>query len=162
MKLRILEPKLTHCIMDLTLLNLSQTRGRLENCEESCLAVWARRFSGTHASAPQHWLKQPTLPPVSLLCVCDFPLYGWSQALFMRLCFKRFLTPVARYNWLSGCTAIELVQQLLLNPTTPSDINKLSHLAGITITAHFMCRHGELTSERHPIVLACRKWHTRH
>eukprot|EP00971_Amphidinium_carterae_P118229 2342295-Amphidinium_carterae.1 len=50
----------------------------------------------------------------------------------------------------------------ILKPQSDSDISRLSNLAGITMTAHHMCRREEYNGQRHPNVLACRKWHLRH
>eukprot|EP00971_Amphidinium_carterae_P264897 5254588-Amphidinium_carterae.1 len=87
---------------------------------------------------------------------------GGLRHSFMRLCFKRFLTAVPRYRWLDEYNAAEFIQRLLLRPESDRDIQRLSNLAGIAVSAHHLCRYGDYCDERHPIVLACRHWHTRH
>eukprot|EP00971_Amphidinium_carterae_P258374 5128338-Amphidinium_carterae.1 len=80
----------------------------------------------------------------------------------MVLCFKPFLAAVPRHRWFSDNSAVDMIPKFLLRPQNDGNIHKLSNLAGRSITAHHMCRHGEYSDERHPVVLACRKWHTCH
>eukprot|EP00971_Amphidinium_carterae_P135925 2693292-Amphidinium_carterae.1 len=188
-RLKMLEPKFTYSLMDLSLPTLGQTRSKLEdllwkgivehmpyrprNQPSTCsrLLKTIARVSKTCGPAASVALMRALLNVGSNsrhshpnhCCACTtFHCMGGVRHSFMQLCFKPFLTAVPRYSWLQNCNGAALIQQLLTSPIDESDIRKLSNLAGIALTAHHMCKHGETCEQRHCIVLACRRWHSRH